>query len=168
MYDPMIAKLIVWDLDREHSTARMRRALDEYEIGGLTTLIPFHQALMETKQWAKGETCRDLIEDKKWLKSLEPPKQEVAADGDEPSDDKLARDYQVEVGGKLFDVKVIGDAAAAPAAAAAGPGLKRPPKRERSAGGGAAATASEDLVSPLQGTVLKVAVEPGAEVSEGD
>ena len=46
MYDPMFAKLIVWDLDREKATARMLRALGEYEIGGLTTLIPFHQALL--------------------------------------------------------------------------------------------------------------------------
>ena len=50
----------------------MLRALDEYEIGGLTTLIPFHQAILATKQWANGETCRDLTEDKKWLKSLAP------------------------------------------------------------------------------------------------
>src|SRR5262249_11496816 len=46
MYDPMIAKLIVWDVDREHATARMSRALGEYEIDGLTTLIPFHKTLM--------------------------------------------------------------------------------------------------------------------------
>ena len=44
LYDPMIAKLIVWDIDREASTRRMLRALGEYEIGGLKTLIPFHQA----------------------------------------------------------------------------------------------------------------------------
>ncbi|MET0304969.1 MAG: carbamoyl phosphate synthase, partial [Solirubrobacterales bacterium] len=46
MYDPMFAKLIVWDLDRELATARMLRALAEYEVGGLTTLIPFHQAIL--------------------------------------------------------------------------------------------------------------------------
>src|SRR4249920_1722106 len=68
MFDPMFAKLIVWDLDREQATARMLRALGEYEIGGLTTLIPFHQTLLATKQWANGETCRDLTEDPKWLK----------------------------------------------------------------------------------------------------
>ena len=57
LYDPMIAKLIVWDVDREASTRRMLRALDEYEIGGLKTLIPFHQALLATDQWQRG---RDL------------------------------------------------------------------------------------------------------------
>ena len=64
LYDPMIAKLIVWDVDREASTRRMLRALDEYEIGGLKTLIPFHRELMKSEQWARGETCRDLVEDR--------------------------------------------------------------------------------------------------------
>src|SRR5919108_5073852 len=72
MYDPMVAKLIVWDLDRDLATRRMIRALDEYEIEGLTTLIPFHRAILATEQWARGETCRDLIEDPEWLKSLAP------------------------------------------------------------------------------------------------
>src|SRR3954462_3167631 len=61
MYDPMIAKLIVWDSDRKTSPRRMLRALDEYEIGGLKTLLPFHKALLATDQWRNGETCRDLI-----------------------------------------------------------------------------------------------------------
>ena len=73
MYDPMVAKLIVWDVDREQATRRMLRALGEYEIGGLTTLIPFHKAILATEQWAKGETCRDLMEDSDWLKSTAPP-----------------------------------------------------------------------------------------------
>jgi acetyl-CoA/propionyl-CoA carboxylase biotin carboxyl carrier protein len=167
MYDPMFAKLIVWDLDREKATARMLRALGEYEIGGITTLVPFHQALLATKQWANGETCRDLTEDRDWLKSLA-PEATPAPGGEEPSEDgKAERSYQVEVGGKLFDVKVIGDAAPA-GATNPGAGLRKPPRRERGGGGAATSAASEDLTSPLQGTVLRVAVEQGAEVSEGD
>jgi acetyl-CoA/propionyl-CoA carboxylase biotin carboxyl carrier protein len=167
IYDPMVAKLIVWDVDREHATARMLRALDEYEIEGVTTLIPFHRALLATKQWAKGETCRDLVGDKKWLKALQPEAVPVPGD-EEPSNDKVTRDYQVEVAGKLFDVKVIGAAAAAPAGAAAGAALKKPPRRERAAGGGGAAASGDDLISPLQGNVFKVPVEEGQEVSTGD
>src|SRR6059058_124469 len=56
MYDPMVAKLIVWDGSRELATRRMIRALGEFEIDGLTTLIPFHAAILATKQWANGET----------------------------------------------------------------------------------------------------------------
>ncbi len=63
IYDPMVAKLITWDVDRERATARMLRALGEYEIEPLTTLIPFHKAILSTEQWARGETCRDLTED---------------------------------------------------------------------------------------------------------
>jgi acetyl-CoA/propionyl-CoA carboxylase, biotin carboxylase, biotin carboxyl carrier protein len=168
MYDPMFAKLIVWDLDREKATARMLRALGEYEIEGITTLVPFHRALLATKQWANGETCRDLTENSEWLKSLAPEAAAAAPGGEEPAaDGKAERSYQVEVGGKLFDVKVIGGVGPA-AAANPGAGLRKPPRRERAAAGGGAPGASEDLTSPLQGTVLRVAVEQGTEVSEGD
>src|SRR3954467_1854676 len=70
LYDPMVAKLIVWDADRERATQRMLRALKEFEIEGVTPLIPFHKAIMASEQWANAETCRDLIEDRKWLKTL--------------------------------------------------------------------------------------------------
>jgi acetyl-CoA/propionyl-CoA carboxylase biotin carboxyl carrier protein len=165
MYDPMVAKLIVWDVDREHATRRMLRALDEYEVGGLTTLIPFHKALLATKQWQDGETCRDLMEDREWLKTTAPADAGAPAETEEGAE-LVARDYKVEVSGKLFDVKVIGEATAGAAASPAAGG-KRPPKRERKAGGGGGAS-SESLPSPLQGTVFKVAVEKGAEVAEGD
>jgi acetyl-CoA/propionyl-CoA carboxylase biotin carboxyl carrier protein len=163
-YDPMVAKLIVWDVDREKATRRMLRALGEYNSGGLTTLIPFHEAILATEQWAKGETCRDLMEDREWLKTTAP----ADTTPPEPSEggEVVTRDYKVEVSGRLFDVKVIGEATAGAAAPAAGGG-KKPPKRERKGGGGPSAS-SEALPSPLQGTVLKVAVEKGAEVSEGD
>ena len=164
MYDPMVAKLIVWDVDRAHATRRMLRALGEYEVGGLTTLIPFHEAILATEQWANGETCRDLMEDADWLKSTAPAEAPVAVpqkDGAEV----VERDYKVEVSGKLFDVKVVGEpvAGAAPAAATG----RRPPKRERSSAGASGAS-GEALASPLQGTVLKVAVEQGASVEQGD
>src|SRR4051812_15173884 len=110
LYDPMIAKLIVWDVDREASTARMLRALSEYEIGGLKTLIPFHRALLATEQWQRGETCRDLVEDKGWLKELAFPAPAAAPaseDSEEPAE-TVEREYAVEVSGRKFDVKVIG------------------------------------------------------------
>jgi acetyl-CoA/propionyl-CoA carboxylase, biotin carboxylase, biotin carboxyl carrier protein len=165
MYDPMVAKLIVWDVDRKHATRRMLRALDEYEVGGLTTLIPFHKALLATDQWRNGETCRDLMEDREWLKTTAPADAAAPAETEDGAE-LVARDYKVEVSGKLFDVKVIGAQLAAGAAAAPAGG-KKPPKRERKGGGGGGAS-SESLPSPLQGTVFKVAVEKGAEVAEGD
>src|ERR1700712_1582204 len=132
-YDPMVAKLIVWDVDREKATRRMLRALDEYDSGGLQTLIPFHKAILRTRQWADGETCRDLMEDTDWLKSTAPEKVEAPEPSEEGAE-IVTRDYKVEVSGQLFDVKVIGEAVAGGAAPAAGGGRK-PPKRERAAGG---------------------------------
>ncbi len=108
MYDPMVSKLIVWDVDREQATARMQRALGEYEIEGLKTLIPFHQAILATEQWGRAETCRDLISDREWLKSVAFPAPAKAAVEAEEEEAKVEQSYTVEVSGKRFDVKVIG------------------------------------------------------------
>ena len=163
LYDPMVAKLITWDVDRESATRRMLRALDEYRIEPLTTLIPFHKAVMASPEWADASTFREKIADKKWLKTLAPEAPPRPADGEE--EEKSERTYQVEVNGRLHSVKVIG--AAAPAGLAAdGAGGKRPPKRERKAGAGSAASGN-DVVSPLQGTMFKVNVEKGQDVEEG-
>jgi acetyl-CoA/propionyl-CoA carboxylase biotin carboxyl carrier protein len=165
----MVAKLIVWDADREAATARMLRALDEYEIGGLTTLIPFHKALLSSKQWRNAETCRDLVEDAKWLKSLAPEAAPPPAPAEEGADEeKVERDYTVEVDSRRFNVKVIGPppAGGMVAAGANSTGAARKaPRRERS--GGADGGASGSLVSPLQGTVLRVNVKKGDAVEAG-
>ena len=157
MYDPMVAKLIVWDVDREQATARMLRALGEYEIETLKTLIPFHQAILATDQWANAETCRDLIEDRAWLKKLAFPAP-APADGDD-DEEKVTQSYLVEVSGKRFDVTVIGPppvAGAAPAGGAAAAG--RPAPRRAARAGGSGGGGGDTLASPIQGTVLKVAV----------
>jgi acetyl-CoA/propionyl-CoA carboxylase biotin carboxyl carrier protein len=169
MYDPMVAKLIVWDVDREQATSRMLRALREYEIGGLKTLLPFHETFLQTRQWAEAETGRDLIEDRGWLKQLAFPRPEPEAE--EEAAAVLEQSYTVEVSGKRFDVKVIGPPfegaavnGAAPAAPTAGTARPRRSERARTGGGGAG---GDTLSSPIQGTVLKVAVEQGATVQEG-
>jgi acetyl-CoA/propionyl-CoA carboxylase biotin carboxyl carrier protein len=163
MYDPMVAKLIVWDRDREHATRRMVRALGEYEIGGLKTLIPFHAALLTTEQWARGGTCRDLIEDREWLKTLAFPRAE--AEAPEGTPEPVEHSYTVEVSGRKFDVRVIGPpfgAGNGKVGAAAGPKHRR---AERAAAGSSGGV--DELVSPLQGNMWKVLVEPGQEVAEG-
>ncbi len=176
MYDPMVAKLIVWDADRAQATRRMLRALGEFEIEGLKTLIPFHQALLATEQWARGETCRDLVEDRKWLKKLaQPPPGETPAGAgaqDGPGEDSLEQTYTVEVSGKRFDVRVVGPPfsrrpvrAMAPRRASAG-AVGRQAQAHRAAsrhGGGGPDT----LPSPLQGNMWKVLVKQGDTVEEG-
>jgi acetyl-CoA/propionyl-CoA carboxylase biotin carboxyl carrier protein len=172
MYDPMVAKLIVWDNDRETATKRMIRALGEYQIDELKTLLGFHAALLATDQWRNGETCRDLIEDKKWLKSLAAPPPEAVTDEGEEPEETVEHGYTVEVSGRRFEVKVIGPAfgggngGVAVAAAVGAPAGRRPPRRERG-GGGASGGGGDALTSPIQGTVLRVATEQGAAVEEG-
>jgi acetyl-CoA/propionyl-CoA carboxylase, biotin carboxylase, biotin carboxyl carrier protein len=171
MYDPMVAKLIVWDTDRAQATRRMLRALDEYEIEGLKTLIPFHKALLKTEQWAKGETCRDLLEDRAWLKTLAFEKPAAKSDSDHPSpgageQEKVEQTYTVEVSGQRFDVRVLG----APLGGGAtlngtAPSVARAPKRterKSSSGGG-----PDAIESPLQGNMWKVLVKQGDTVVEG-
>jgi acetyl-CoA/propionyl-CoA carboxylase biotin carboxyl carrier protein len=170
MYDPMVAKLIVWDVDREQATARMLRALGEYQIEGLKTLIPFHRAILQTEQWARAETCRDLIGDREWLKTLAFPKAEQPAGADEHEAEPVELQYTVEVSGKRFDVRVIGAPPVGGAPNGAGPAsapAARKPSRRASASGGSSEGLSDALTSPLQGTVLKVVVEKGAAVQEG-
>jgi acetyl-CoA/propionyl-CoA carboxylase biotin carboxyl carrier protein len=158
-YDPLVAKLIVWDSDRAAATSRMRRALREFEITGLVTLLPFHERLLATEQWARGETCRDLLEDDAWLAgAAQAPESPAAGDG------TVTLDYTVEVGGRRFDVRVSGRNNGN--AAGAEPRVPRTARRRREsatpgAGGGDA------LTSPMQGTVLKIAVEAGARVEPG-
>ena len=165
MYDPMIGKLIVWDADREQATRRMVRALREYEIGELRTLLPFHEAILQTPQWANAETCRDLIEDQEWLNTLAFPPDEVVVGGEVAG---VERDYVVEVSGKRFDVKVFGDGQGGAGPATVAAGVRSPPKRAARAAASGGGVAGDELTAPLQGTVFKVVVAQGASVSEGD
>jgi acetyl-CoA/propionyl-CoA carboxylase, biotin carboxylase, biotin carboxyl carrier protein len=165
MYDPMVAKLIVWDADREQATTRMLRALDEYEIEGLKTLIPFHKALLGTEQWAKGETCRDLLEDRVWLKTLAFDKP-AAPSADEQA--TVEQTYTVEVSGQRFDVKVVGAPLGGGAAVNGSSPAAQAPKRSYRAGGKSAGAGGPDtLESPLQGNMWKVLVKQGDTVVEG-
>jgi acetyl-CoA/propionyl-CoA carboxylase biotin carboxyl carrier protein len=186
MYDPLVAKLIVWDVDRAQATRRMLRALGEYQIEGLKTLIPFHRALLASEQWARGETCRDLVEDRQWLKTLAfppPPDTEASAEGEGLAGTGAEQTYTVEVSGKRFDVRVLGPpfggagADASNGASAAGIGRSRIGKvparaARRSAGRGSAGKSSsgdapDTLTSPLQGNMWKVLVKQGDTVEEG-
>ena len=164
MYDPMVAKLIVWDVDREAATRRMLRALSEYEIEGLRTLIPFHQALLAREEWKRGDTCKELLEDKQWLKTLAFEKAPAPTGEDEA--EKVEQTYSVEVSGKRFDVRVVGPPFAgggvAPANGAGPAKAAKRSERKATSGGG-----PDVLEAPLQGNMWKVLVKQGDVVAEG-
>jgi acetyl-CoA/propionyl-CoA carboxylase, biotin carboxylase, biotin carboxyl carrier protein len=172
MYDPMVAKLIVWDSDRAQATSRMLRALEEYEIEGLKTLIPFHRALLETEQWAKGETCRDLLEDREWLKTLAFEKPAPKGDDEDTAraageQETVEQTYTVEVSGQRFDVKVVGAPLGAGAAMNGSAPTAAAPKRSARSSKSSSAGGPDALDSPLQGNMWKVLVKQGDTVVEG-
>ena len=88
-YDSLLAKVAVWDTTRERATARMLRALSEFELEGPASLVPFHRAFLASRQWAAAETGRDLLLDGDWLaatepRAVEPPDAETAAPASNP------------------------------------------------------------------------------------
>jgi acetyl-CoA/propionyl-CoA carboxylase biotin carboxyl carrier protein len=158
LYDPMIAKLIVWDADRELARRRMLRALSEFEIEGVRSLIPLHTAVLEHPEFAAGGTMREFVEGGGYQRSLEAVADEMPANGVVPQN--VARTLVTEVDGRRFDVTVLEPEH---------PGrtrlrVRRAQLAERSArhGGGV------DVVrSPMQGTVLSVSVAAGGDVQPG-
>ena len=107
LYDPMIAKLIVWDEDRELARRRMLRALSEFEVEGVHSLIPIHRAILEHPEFAAGGTMHDFVEGGGYARSLEPePSADGAAAGPEPPRNE-ARTLVTEVDGERFEVTVL-------------------------------------------------------------
>ena len=156
LYDPMIAKLIVRGVDREHARRRMLRALEEFEIGGVTTLVGFHRALLEHPCFVNGATCHGVVESELLaLRAAElSPVVAATTDGAGPLS---PRAVPVEVEGRRYEVTVL-------APEPPWIELARARKQRAGAGGG---SASERIVSPMQGTVLSVAVADGDEVEPG-
>ena len=157
-YDSLIAKLITTGSDREQARRRMVRALTELEIEGVPTTVDFFRVAFEHDDFITANTATISVE-KEWdLSGIPVAPMPGAAEDDEAP----AQEVTVEVGGKRLAVTVRGlAAAAAPAPSTA--------KRKRgSSGSGGAAASGDDLAAPMQGTIVKVAVEEGATVEEGD
>ena len=159
LYDPMIAKLIVHGVDREHARRRMLRALDEFEIGGLPTLLGFHRALLSHPEFIDAGTGRGLVESEELAAQAEALTMDQVADSNYLAGPALRpRATAVEVGGRRFDVTVLEPEP--PWAELARRRRERAASRLEGAG-------SEAVVSPMQGTVLKVEVAEGDEVAAG-
>jgi acetyl-CoA/propionyl-CoA carboxylase biotin carboxyl carrier protein len=150
-YDPMIAKLIVHGVDREHARRRMLRALDEFSIEGPATLIGFHKALLAHPCFVAGETCEGVVES---IHVEETAPSRVTA----PVGPTVERLRTVEVDGRRFEVRLSEPEPEWRALA------RRRRDRVRSGHGGAGQDA---VISPMQGTVLAVRVAEGDEVEPG-
>jgi acetyl-CoA/propionyl-CoA carboxylase, biotin carboxylase, biotin carboxyl carrier protein len=168
IYDPMVAKLIVWDVDRESARLRMLRALSEYVVEGPATLIPFHRALLQDEEFIAGGACHDLLarmaDTATPIPGDLPP---VAAEASDTADEPVPtaeRHFTAEIDGRRFEVALRYDE---PADGAGPAPAARKPKAKRGSGGGGGGGNPDEVVTPMQGTVLKVLVEQGQEITAG-
>jgi len=165
-YDSLIGKLIVTGASREQALQRARRALAEFTVGGMPTVLPFHRAVVDDPAFA-GDSLRVHT---RWIEtefSAPLEAQEAATTSPDPARQRMT----VEVGGKRLEV-VLPAAPGFPAAAQSSPispersAGSRPGRRARPAGRGQAG--GDSLVTPMQGTIVKIVAAEGQQVSAGD
>jgi acetyl-CoA/propionyl-CoA carboxylase, biotin carboxylase, biotin carboxyl carrier protein len=165
VFDSLIAKLIVTGRDRREALERSRRALAEFEIGGLPTVLPFHRAVVADPAF----TGEPFLVHTRWIETefagdLPPYSADLAGAPEAAERQRVT----VEVGGKRLDVVLPGGLGAGTAQAQQGPGRggrSRPAGRRRSQ---ASVASGDDLVSPMQGTIAKIVADEGQQVSAGD
>jgi acetyl-CoA/propionyl-CoA carboxylase biotin carboxyl carrier protein len=162
-FDSLVAKLIVTGRDRTQALERARRALAEFVVDGMPTVIPFHAAVVEDPAFVGDDEKFDIYTD--WIETdfdnQITPYAGESAEADEPIERQRVT---VEVGGRRLEVVLPAGLGGISAGGSAGP--KKP---KRAAGKKAGSAVSGDAVtSPMQGTIVKVAVEDGATVAEGD
>ena len=159
LYDPLVAKLIVQGVDRGHARRRMLRALGEFEIGGITTLLGFHRALLEHACFADGDTCHGIVESEELAQRAEQlSNQTTTMQAGSDGAALRARTSTVELDGRRYEVQTL-----VPEPAHAELARRR---RDRAAAG-AHGGAKDAIVTPMQGTVLAVEVADGDEVEAG-
>jgi acetyl-CoA/propionyl-CoA carboxylase biotin carboxyl carrier protein len=167
-FDSMLAKLIVTGATRAEAIQRARRALDEFHVEGLATVIPFHRAVVSDPAFIgdeNGFTVHTRWIETEWNNTVEP----FTGGGEIEDDEQPRQRVVVEVGGRRLEVSLPGGLALGNGggSADAGVGRKKPKPRKRGAHAGAAAS-GDAVTAPMQGTVVKVAVEEGQTVAVGD
>ena len=173
-YDSMIAKLIVEGSDRDEAIIRGQRALGEFDIEGIVTIIPFHRLMLEDDRFAAGKHTTKYLDERLDHSRLEEAQKRWGTETtpQESDEDVTEREFSVEVNGKRFEVSLeehgappidIGDAAESgiqSRPADAGP--------DEDGGGSSATAEGEEITAEMQGTILEVNVEEGDDVDAGD
>ncbi|BBX60716.1 acetyl-/propionyl-CoA carboxylase subunit alpha [Mycobacterium shottsii] len=167
-FDSMLAKLIVYGANRTEALERARRAMAEFQVEGLATIIPFHRAVVSDPAFIGDEhgfSVHTRWIETEWNNTIEP------FTAGEPLDDEDFRPRQtvvVEIDGRRVEVSLSADLAMSNGSGADAGVIRRKPKpRKRGAHTGAAAS-GDAVTAPMQGTVVKVAVEEGQEVVVGE
>jgi acetyl-CoA/propionyl-CoA carboxylase biotin carboxyl carrier protein len=164
LYDPLLAKLVVRDVDRERARLRMLRALEEFVVEGPATLISFHRALLESPCFIEGGSCRGVVESQELAQrakelddQLSHETTRIAIPSDVAGGGTRERRVSVELDGRRHDVRIHSPAPA-------WTGLAR---RHRERRRGLTGTATDAVLSPMQGTVLRVEVQEGDAIEAG-
>jgi acetyl-CoA/propionyl-CoA carboxylase biotin carboxyl carrier protein len=156
-YDSLFAKLITWGVDREGARRRMLRALDEFEVEGIPTTMPFHRWVLDTDEFREGaihtKWAEEALARGAFKAATEAASTASVGGAGQPKSFRL----MVEVDGHRVPVSVWGDEL-----------RSAPPPPATSAHGHVASSTGEMIASPMQGTILKVMVEPGQVVEAGD
>ncbi|MFD4241105.1 acetyl/propionyl/methylcrotonyl-CoA carboxylase subunit alpha [Streptomyces sp. NPDC058525] len=164
-WDSLLAKLVITGATREQALQRAARALAEFEIEGMATAVPFHRAVVVDPAFAPAEgpfTVHTRWIETEFVNEIPPFTAPAAEDTeDEPGRETVV----VEVGGKRLEVSLPSSLGMTLARTAAAGGAK--PKRRAAKKSGPAAS-GDTLASPMQGTIVKVAVEEGQRVEEGE
>ena len=157
-FDSMLAKLIVTGATRREAIERARRALGEYVVAGFPTVIPFHQAILDNPAFVGDEDGFGVYT--RWIEEEWDGELPTTPETDEDADTETParRTFAVEIDGRRIEVALPEELVAT------GP-AKRKPKKRRA---GKAAVSGDAVASPMQGSVIKVNVEEGQEVAEGD
>jgi acetyl-CoA/propionyl-CoA carboxylase biotin carboxyl carrier protein len=172
-YDNLVGKLIVWGADRPTAIRRAIRALEEFQIEGVATTIPADLAILRHDDFVAAKHSTKWVEEVLDLSGVAAPTKPVApepAEGEAEAAPLVERSTTVEVNGRRFAVKLWvpeAPAAAVVAAGAGGPAAARKPARSAGAGSAGGGSGSGDVTVPMQGTIVKVLVEVGAEVQAG-
>ncbi|NIL90032.1 hypothetical protein RhoFasSB10_02349 [Rhodococcus fascians] len=167
-FDSMLAKLIVTGATREEALARSRRALAEFTVDGLATVIPFHAAVVSDPAFI-GDGDSFSVHTR-WIET-EWDNQVPPFTAGQPIDDDEALPRQsviVEVGGRRVEVSLPGELTLGGGSGGNAGAVRRKPKARTRGGAGAGAASGDSVTAPMQGTVVKVAVDEGQEVAAGD
>ncbi|MDU0478832.1 acetyl/propionyl/methylcrotonyl-CoA carboxylase subunit alpha [Staphylococcus chromogenes] len=163
-FDSMLAKLIVFGETRDEALQRAARALDEYVVEGMPTVLPFHRHIVENPAFVgdgeKFDVYTKWIEEE-WDNPIEPYVD--PADAAEEEESLPAQKVVVEIDGRRVEIALPGDLSLG-----GGAGAPKKKAKKRRAGGAKAAVSGDAVAAPMQGTVIKVNVEEGQEVAEGD
>ncbi|RSZ61796.1 acetyl/propionyl/methylcrotonyl-CoA carboxylase subunit alpha [Corynebacterium hylobatis] len=161
-FDSMLAKLIVTGESREQALQRARRALGEFVVEGMPTVLPFHRHIVSNPAFVGDENGFEIYT--KWIEEVwDNPIEPFVDPADLPEDEAVpAHKVVVEVDGRRVEIALPGDLALGGGAAP-----KKKAKKRRSAGGAAGAS-GDSVAAPMQGTVIKVNITEGQEVTEGE